>query len=67
MASFERKTGAQRDLAELCYVSALHQTASDVRKDGSIRDDLSNDELHLLGGGYIIWRDAIADLLAREL
>ena len=39
MASFERKTGAQRDLAELCYVSALHQTASDVRKDGSIRDE----------------------------
>lgn len=27
--------------------------------DGSIRDDLSNDELHLLGEGYAIWRDAI--------
>ena len=38
-ASFERKTGAQKDLAELCYVSALHQTARDVRKDGSIRDE----------------------------
>ncbi len=28
--------------------------------DGSIRDELSNDELHLLGGGYLLWRDAIA-------
>lgn len=27
--------------------------------DGSIRDDLSNDELHLLGAGYLKWRDAI--------
>jgi lysophospholipase L1-like esterase len=28
--------------------------------DGSIRDDLSNDELHLLGPGYTLWRDRIA-------
>jgi len=28
--------------------------------DGSIRDDLSNDELHLLGPGYALWRDRIA-------
>jgi lysophospholipase L1-like esterase len=28
--------------------------------DGSIRDDLSNDEIHLLGPGYAIWRDRIA-------
>ncbi len=27
--------------------------------DGSIRDDLSNDELNLLGRGYLVWRDAI--------
>lgn len=27
--------------------------------DGSIRDDLANDELHLLGPGYVIWRDHI--------
>ena len=28
--------------------------------DGSIRDDYSNDDLHLLGQGYIAWRDALA-------
>ena len=38
MPTFQRKTGAQKDLAELCYVSALHQTGNDVRRDGSIRD-----------------------------
>jgi hypothetical protein len=32
--------------------------------DGSIRDDLSNDELHLLGPGYDLWRDAIAHHVA---
>jgi lysophospholipase L1-like esterase len=31
-----------------------------VAPDGSIRDDLSNDELHLLGPGYAIWRDRVA-------
>ncbi len=29
-------------------------------QEGSIRAELSNDELHLNGGGYRIWRDAIA-------
>ena len=29
--------------------------------DGSIRDDLSNDELHLLGEGYLLWRDTIRE------
>lgn len=29
--------------------------------DGSIRDDFSNDELHLLGEGYLRWREAIGD------
>ena len=38
MPSLQRKVGAQKDLAELCYISALHQTGDDVRKDGSIRD-----------------------------
>jgi lysophospholipase L1-like esterase len=28
-------------------------------RDGSIRDDYSNDELHLLGPGYLEWRDFI--------
>lgn len=28
-------------------------------KDGSIADKYSNDELHLLGSGYLVWRDAI--------
>lgn len=27
--------------------------------DGSIRDALSNDELHLLGAGYLLWRERI--------
>ena len=31
--------------------------------DGSIRDELANDELHLMGAGYEIWRDAIDDLV----
>jgi lysophospholipase L1-like esterase len=29
--------------------------------DDSIRDDLSNDELHLMGSGYLLWRDAILE------
>ncbi len=29
------------------------------RSDGSIRNDLSNDELHLLGRGYLLWQEAI--------
>ncbi len=29
-------------------------------EDGSIRDEFSNDELHLMGAGYLNWRDAIA-------
>lgn len=32
----------------------------------SIDNDLSNDELHLLGPGYLIWRDAIASLVAQS-
>ncbi|TNF89028.1 MAG: hypothetical protein EP301_03785 [Gammaproteobacteria bacterium] len=31
--------------------------------DGSIRDDLANDGLHLLGDGYLIWREQIAHLV----
>ena len=30
-----------------------------LQEDGSLRDELSNDELHLVGQGYGIWRDAI--------
>ena len=30
-------------------------------EDGSIANRYSNDELHLLGAGYTVWRDAIAD------
>ncbi|MEM8766265.1 MAG: GDSL-type esterase/lipase family protein [Pseudomonadota bacterium] len=29
--------------------------------DGSIDDGFSNDELHLNGAGYLVWRDAIRD------
>ena len=34
-------------------------------KDGSIADHYSNDELHLLGAGYTVWRDSIRKLVAR--
>ena len=30
-----------------------------LQQDGSLRDELTNDELHLLGEGYTLWRDAI--------
>ena len=30
-----------------------------VDKNGKLREDLTNDGLHLLGQGYLIWRDAI--------
>jgi len=36
-------------------------------EDGSIRDELANDELHLMGAGYEIWRDAIAELVREGL
>jgi len=32
----------------------------------SLADSLTNDELHLMGEGYIIWRDAIAHLVNQE-
>jgi lysophospholipase L1-like esterase len=31
-----------------------------LAEDGSIRDDLSNDELHLLGEGYALWAQLLA-------
>ncbi len=34
--------------------------------DGSIRDDLANDELHLLGKGYLVWRDHIDELVTKR-
>ena len=34
--------------------------------DGSIRDAYSNDELHLLGAGYVTWRDAIRPYVKRR-
>jgi len=36
-----------------------------LAEDGSIRDELANDELHLLGDGYAMWREHI-DALVRE-
>jgi lysophospholipase L1-like esterase len=33
--------------------------------DGSIRDDLAKDELHLSAAGYGVWRDHIAGFVAR--
>lgn len=34
------------------------------KQNGSIRDDLSNDELHLMGEGYVLWRDAIKPFIS---
>jgi hexosaminidase len=31
---------------------------------GSIRNDLSNDELHLLGAGYLLWRDTLEEYVS---
>ena len=28
-------------------------------KNGKLRADLTNDGLHLMGEGYIVWRDAV--------
>ncbi len=38
-----------------------------VAEDGSIRDELANDELHLLGPGYEIWRDTIDPLVRARI
>jgi lysophospholipase L1-like esterase len=35
--------------------------------DGSIADSYSNDELHLLGEGYLVWRDAIDEHITRHI
>ena len=32
-----------------------------LAEDGSIRDELSNDELHLMGEGYLLWQGLLAD------
>lgn len=35
-------------------------------EDGSIRDELTNDELHLLGAGYLVWRNFIEPLVREK-
>lgn len=30
-----------------------------VRKDGKLREDLSNDGLHLMGGAYLLWKNIL--------
>jgi len=39
-ATFEALTGAAGDVKELEYISALHQTREEVRRDASIRGEL---------------------------
>jgi lysophospholipase L1-like esterase len=34
--------------------------------DGSIEDALSNDELHLMGEGYLLWRDTLKPLVIQR-
>ena len=46
------RLGAER------YVAILLQVFR-VDDEGKLRRDLTNDGLHLLGNGYLIWRDAI--------
>ncbi len=38
-----------------------------LSEDGSIRDDLANDELHLMGDGYILWRNLIQEFVDAPL
>lgn len=37
-----------------------------VDKNGKLREDLTNDGLHLLGPGYLIWRDAIINYVKSD-
>ena len=39
MVVFDRPIGAHADIKELEYISALHQSGSCLRPDGSIRDE----------------------------
>lgn len=32
-----------------------------VAENGTMRDELSNDQIHLLASGYLVWRDAIEE------
>jgi lysophospholipase L1-like esterase len=38
-----------------------------LAEDGSIRDEFANDELHLLGAGYEVWRDEIDEVVREGL
>ena len=37
-----------------------------VDKNGKLREDLTNDGLHLLGPGYLIWRDALINYVKSD-
>ena len=57
--------GIQRAIGGKAVWVDLYALLLDAR-DGSIRDDLSNDELHLMGEGYRIWRDAIGPFVSGQ-
>jgi lysophospholipase L1-like esterase len=59
----EAFNAALREIAQEIGVHYVDLYPHFLAEDGSIRDDLSNDELHLLGEGYALW----AQLLAPEI
>ena len=51
-----------RAMEEVCkrqHVTWINLYPLFVDKNGKLREELTNDGLHLLGPGYLIWRDAI--------
>lgn len=48
------------DRTAATYVD-LHPALAD--STGALRIELSNDKLHLMGPGYVVWRDAIGELV----
>ena len=50
---------AMEEVARRQHVTWINLYPLFVDKNGKLREELTNDGLHLLGPGYIIWRDAI--------
>lgn len=50
-------------IAEQADVTYLDLYSHFLAEDGSIRDELSNDELHLLGSGYALWQTLLLPLV----
>ena len=48
------------------YYALTENTKEALDKNGKLREDLTNDGLHLLGPGYLIWRDAIINYVKSD-